>query len=192
MPWCRVVGPGVEHPGVRAVPGNAFALEIGDMLRQRRRTKAAAPVTHDARLDHNAPSWVEEAAAAEGGPAAPKAGTARRAGSARSRRSLDGRPRFPGRLQDLGDEALRLGRLRRARSARPNPELVLAPAHRAAPPRWTVGRERQCAGRSFEIVENNRATCHRPPALPAKRQAATAAWMPAWQGLLTCPLSVGS
>ena len=28
-----VVGPGVEHPRVRAVAGDAFALEIGDMLR---------------------------------------------------------------------------------------------------------------------------------------------------------------
>ena len=29
-----VVGPGVEHPGVRAVAGDAFALEIGDVLRR--------------------------------------------------------------------------------------------------------------------------------------------------------------
>jgi hypothetical protein len=45
------VGPGVEHPRVRAVPGDAFALEIGDVLRQWRQGELRALMTEDPRAD---------------------------------------------------------------------------------------------------------------------------------------------
>ena len=51
-----VVGGGVEHPGVRAVAGDAVALEVGDMLRERRGTKSAATVAHDPGHDDDAPA----------------------------------------------------------------------------------------------------------------------------------------
>ena len=138
------------------------------------------------------PCRAEEAITAEGDLAAPKVGTARHVGSPCVRRSLDGRPRFANRFQNLGDEALRLGRLRRARAAKPDPELFLAPTHRAAAPRWSAECKWPCAGQNHDIAANNRATCHRPTVLPAKSQVASAAWMKAWQGLLSCPLPVGS
>ena len=46
---------GIEHPGVRAVAGDAFALQIGDVLGERRRTETRAVVADDARLHHHAP-----------------------------------------------------------------------------------------------------------------------------------------
>ena len=46
----------VEHPGVRAVTGDAVTLEVGEMLRERRRTKSAAKVAHDPRHDDDAPA----------------------------------------------------------------------------------------------------------------------------------------
>ena len=49
------IGPGVEHAGVRAVPGDALALQIGDVLGKRRRTEARAVMAHDARLHDDAP-----------------------------------------------------------------------------------------------------------------------------------------
>ena len=51
-----VIRGGVEHPGVRAVAGDAFAFEVGDMLRERRRAKAAATVAHDPGHDDDAPA----------------------------------------------------------------------------------------------------------------------------------------
>src|SRR5271166_4243821 len=42
-----IIGSRVEHPGVRADAGDALALEVGDMLGERRRTKAADAVAHD-------------------------------------------------------------------------------------------------------------------------------------------------
>ena len=55
-PGVGVVGPGVEHPGVRAVAGDAFALEIGDMLRQRRRAELRSLMADDPRHDDDAPT----------------------------------------------------------------------------------------------------------------------------------------
>ena len=51
-----VVGGGVEHPSVRAVAGDAVALEVGEMLRERRRAKSAATVAHDPGHDDDAPA----------------------------------------------------------------------------------------------------------------------------------------
>src|SRR5271166_3987649 len=41
-----VVGSRVEHPGVGAVAGDALSFEVGNVLGQRRRTKADAVVAH--------------------------------------------------------------------------------------------------------------------------------------------------
>ena len=51
-----VVGGCVEHPGVCAVAGHSVALQVGDMLRERRRTKSAAAVAHDPGHDDDAPA----------------------------------------------------------------------------------------------------------------------------------------
>ena len=56
-----VVGGGIEHPGVRAVAGDAVALQVGDMLRERRRTKSAATVAHDPGHDDDAPAGERDA-----------------------------------------------------------------------------------------------------------------------------------
>ena len=49
------VGGGVEHARVLAVACHALALQVGDVLGQRRRTEARALMAHDARLHHHAP-----------------------------------------------------------------------------------------------------------------------------------------
>jgi hypothetical protein len=46
-----VVGGCVEQPGVRAVAGHSVALQVGEMLRERRGTKSAATVAHDPSYD---------------------------------------------------------------------------------------------------------------------------------------------
>ena len=46
-----VVGAGVEQARVRAIAGDALALEVCDVLGERRRTKAAAAVAHDPAYD---------------------------------------------------------------------------------------------------------------------------------------------
>jgi hypothetical protein len=51
-----VVGGCVEHPGICAVTGDAVALQVGDMLRERRGTKSAATVAHDPGHDDDAPA----------------------------------------------------------------------------------------------------------------------------------------
>ena len=42
-----VVRGSVEHPGICAVAGHSVALQVGDMLRERRGTKSSATVAHD-------------------------------------------------------------------------------------------------------------------------------------------------
>ena len=44
-----VVRLAIEHPGVRAVPGDTFALEVGDMLRQRCRAELRSPMADEPR-----------------------------------------------------------------------------------------------------------------------------------------------
>ena len=51
-----VVGGCVEHPGICAVAGHSVALQVGDMLRERRGTKSAASVAHDPGHDDDAPA----------------------------------------------------------------------------------------------------------------------------------------
>jgi hypothetical protein len=51
----RDVGSSIEHPGIFAVPGHALPFQIGHVLGQGRRAEAAALVTHDTRLRHDAP-----------------------------------------------------------------------------------------------------------------------------------------
>ncbi len=52
-----IVGSSVEHPGVRAAAGDALASEVGDVLGQGRRAKAAATVAHDSGHDDDATAW---------------------------------------------------------------------------------------------------------------------------------------
>ena len=52
--FIRRVGGRVEHPRVLAVACHALALEVGDVLGQRRRAEARALVAHDARFHHHA------------------------------------------------------------------------------------------------------------------------------------------
>src|SRR5260370_8095001 len=49
------VGTGIEHAGVGAVMGNAVALQIDDMIGQRRRPETASGVSNHAGLRHHAP-----------------------------------------------------------------------------------------------------------------------------------------
>jgi hypothetical protein len=60
-PFCESlrVG-GVKHPGGRAVAGDAVGREVGDMLRERRRTKAVAVVAHDPGHDADTPAGRSE------------------------------------------------------------------------------------------------------------------------------------
>ena len=51
-----VVGGCVEHPGICAVTGHSVALQVGDMLRERRGTKSTATVAHDPGDDDDAPA----------------------------------------------------------------------------------------------------------------------------------------
>src|SRR6266478_2998354 len=48
------VGTGIEHAGVGAVLGNAIALQIDDMIGQRRRPETASGVSDHAGLRHHA------------------------------------------------------------------------------------------------------------------------------------------
>ena len=66
----------IEHPRVLAIARHAFALEVSDVLGQRRRTEARALMAHDARFHHHAPGVRSQpdrdrrpATAAEPGPA---------------------------------------------------------------------------------------------------------------------------
>ena len=51
-----VVGGCIEHTRISAVAGDAVALEVGEMLRERRRAKLAATVAHDPGHDDDAPA----------------------------------------------------------------------------------------------------------------------------------------
>jgi len=48
------VGARVEHPGIGAIVGDAVALEIGDMLGQRRRPEAGPAMADDPAHDDDA------------------------------------------------------------------------------------------------------------------------------------------
>ena len=52
-----VVGSRVKHPGFSAVARDALAFEVGDVLGERRRTKTATALAHDAGHDDDAPAW---------------------------------------------------------------------------------------------------------------------------------------
>ena len=100
-----VIGGGVEHPGVRAVAGDAVAFQIGDMFRERRRTKAAAVSAHDPGHDDDAPAG-RAGRKRQRRPPSPAEGRATRGPAA----SLEGRASVAGLLRGphhLGDEALR-------------------------------------------------------------------------------------
>ena len=100
-----VVGGGVEHPGVRAVAGDAVALEVGDMLRERRRTKAAAAVAHDPGHDDDAPAG-RSGGQGQRRPPSPAEGRAAR-GPAASPERLASVARLLRGPHHLADEALR-------------------------------------------------------------------------------------
>ena len=100
-----VVGGRVEHPGVRAVAGDAVALEVGDMLRERRRTKSAATVAHDPGHDDDAPAGRS---GGQGQRRPPSAAEGRTAGSpAASPERLASVARFLRGPHHLANEALR-------------------------------------------------------------------------------------
>ena len=100
-----VVGSRVEHPGVRAVAGDALAFEVGDMLRERRRTKTAAAVAHDPGHDDDAPAGR---AGGQGQRRPPSAAEGRAAGGpAASPERLASVARLLRGPHHLADEALR-------------------------------------------------------------------------------------
>jgi hypothetical protein len=126
------LGRGIEHAGILAVAGHAFALEVGHVFRQRRRTEARPPMTHDARFRHDAPGVRSQpdrdrraATTAEPGPAP---------ALARSEAFAD----MPGLLRGphhLADKCLRaLGAaISVMDSPRPDMQVVVAPRHDPAP-----------------------------------------------------------
>ena len=100
-----VVGGGVEHPGVRAVAGHSLALEVGDMLRERRGTKSGAAVAHDPGHDDDAPAGR---AGGQGQRRPPSAAEGRTSGgAAASLERLASMARFLRGPHHLADEALR-------------------------------------------------------------------------------------
>ena len=50
------VGTGIEHSRIGAIAGDAIALKVGQMLREWRRTKAAATVAYDPGHDDDPPA----------------------------------------------------------------------------------------------------------------------------------------
>ena len=46
-------GPCIEHTGIYAITGDAVALEVSDVLCERRRAEFVSPMPDHARLDHN-------------------------------------------------------------------------------------------------------------------------------------------
>jgi hypothetical protein len=128
-PGVGVVGPGVEHPGVRAVPGDAFALEIGDMLRQWRRAELRSLMAHDPRHDDDAPTAGPGRQRQGGASAAPERRAPRGAAApAEGVAAMAGLLRGP---HHLADEALwTLGALIAvANAAGPDMQVVVARRH---------------------------------------------------------------
>src|SRR5579883_1327155 len=66
----------IEHPRRFTVFGDAVALEIGDVLGQRRRAKPRALVAHDARLRHDSAGVRAKPDRNRGAAAAAEAGAA--------------------------------------------------------------------------------------------------------------------
>src|ERR1700682_5514464 len=72
------IGMRIEHRGPRAVAGDPFALQIGDVLGERRRTEARPLMTDDARLHHHP---TRSSAQRQGERRAPASAEARAAGA---------------------------------------------------------------------------------------------------------------
>ena len=126
----HVIG-AVEHARVCAVAGHAVALEIAEVLGERRGAKARAPMACDSRLDHDTTGRGAEgqpcsdrATTPEPGPAPPSA----------CAKAWPGVPRAAGGADNLVDEALGpttpLATI--PDPARPQAELVVPAGHRPA------------------------------------------------------------
>src|SRR5882762_7004567 len=129
------VGTGIEHAGVGAVMGNAVALQIDDMIGQRRRPETASGVSDHASLRHHAA----------------RAGTERQrkrraAPAAKARAMCPARPAtealayMPGLLggpHDLADERVRPAAVAAAvtNAAELDAKLVVTSAHGGSPVR---------------------------------------------------------
>ena len=100
-----VVGGCVEHPGICAVAGHSVALEVGDMLRERRRTKSAATVAHDPGHDDDAPAGRSGGQGQRRPPSAAEGRTS--GGAAASPERLASVARFLRGPHHLANEALR-------------------------------------------------------------------------------------
>ncbi len=136
-----VVGSRIEHPSVGAVAGDARPFEIGDMLGQRRRTKAAAVVAHDPGHDDDAPACR---AGGQGQRRAPSATEGRAPnGTAASPERLASVARLLRGPHDLADEAL----------WSPDPPLAV----------------RDAAGARIEVIVPHRHGCERPRRSPGWR-----------------------
>ncbi len=129
------VGTGIEHAGVGAVMGNAVALQIDDMIGQRRRPETASGVSNHAGLRHHAA----------------RAGTERQrkrraAPAAEARAMCPARPATEaladvsgllGGPHDLADERVRPAAVAAAvtNAAEPDAEVVVTSAHGRSPVR---------------------------------------------------------
>ena len=76
--FIRVVGAGVEHASVRPIARDALALEVADMLRQRRRAEPRTLMADDARLHHHAPAMSNAGESRAADPPAAAEGRGRR------------------------------------------------------------------------------------------------------------------
>ena len=136
----RRVGGGVEHARVIAVARHPLALEISDVLRERRRAEAGALVAHNARLHRNAPGVRAQADRDRRTPAASKTRSAATLARAEAVADMPGLLRGP---HHLADESLRALAAVVALLDAPWPDAQIVVARRHGPkPQCVSGRWR--------------------------------------------------
>src|ERR1700730_4072007 len=114
----------VEHPRVRAVAGDAFAFEIGDVPGQRRCPKPRATMTDDPRLDDHAPRGRAQTPGERSAAASAEAGAAARPARADAAPTQSNPPRSS---LDLADEATSVAV---PNPSRPDSKIIVATGHR--------------------------------------------------------------
>jgi len=160
---------GAEHMGLLAVSGDAVALQVRNVGRERRRTKGTVSVAGHPGLQDDAALGGEQTAAAECGTASPEPRVAKPG------RPPPGRvPSFmtglPGGAQHLVDKALAAATI--ADAAQLDIELIVVAVH-ACPPggsEWPV-LERNLKKRTFRLR-----AAREPTDAPARGQVISMAW----------------
>ena len=129
--FIRRVGARIEHPRVLAVARHTLALEVGDVLGQRRRAEPRALVTYDARFHHHAAGVRSESNRDRRAPAAAEARPAAALARAEAVADVARLLRGPHHLADEGLRAL-AATVAVLNASGPNPQVVVAGRHDAA------------------------------------------------------------